>query len=96
MPPPAAEPEATPFWAAASAPPVVTAPSPLFAPPPVVQAPVALPQPPPVRARVADDLPDMLDGRTRSRRAVFIVLAIAILALLGTIGAAIASNLRPT
>jgi hypothetical protein len=38
----------------------------------------------------------MLDGRARSRRAIFIVFAVAILALLGTIGAAIASNFRPT
>jgi hypothetical protein len=44
---------------------------------------------------LADDLPDILDGRTRKRRAVMIVIGIALVALLGTIAAAIASHFRP-
>jgi hypothetical protein len=50
----------------------------------------------PVTRRNLDDLPDFIDGRTRGRRVAFIVFGVAILALLCTIGAAIASNLRPT
>jgi hypothetical protein len=49
----------------------------------------------PVTPRNLDDLPDFLDGKARSRRAVFIVFGVAMLALLGTIAAAIASNYRP-
>jgi hypothetical protein len=87
----AAAPEASPFWVAAMAPapstPLVTIPT--AAHPPVAQ-PVAMP----AVSRNLDDLPDLLDGRARSRRAVFIVFAVAILALAGTIAAAIASNYR--
>jgi hypothetical protein len=36
-----------------------------------------------------------MDGRARSRRAVMVVVGIALLALLGIIGAAIASHFRP-
>jgi hypothetical protein len=41
------------------------------------------------------DLPDFLDGRARNRRAVMVVVGVALLALLGTIAAAIASHYRP-
>lgn len=49
----------------------------------------------PITPRNLNDLPDFVDGRVRARRAAFVVFAVAILALLGTIAAAIASNLRP-
>jgi hypothetical protein len=51
---------------------------------------VALP-----RVHLSDDLPDLLDGRARKRRAVAVVIAVALTALLGTIAAAIASHYRP-
>jgi hypothetical protein len=37
----------------------------------------------------------MFDGRARNRRALFVVIAVAALALLGTIAAAVASHYRP-
>ena len=81
-------PDASPFWAAAA---VAPAPRLAFEPPPGAQS-SGMPSARQVTPRNLDDLPDFLDGRARGRRAVFIVLAIAILALLGTIGAAIVSN----
>jgi hypothetical protein len=52
----------------------------------------ALPAP---RVYISDDLPDFLDGRARNRRIVLVVVGVALLALLGTIAAAIASHFRP-
>jgi hypothetical protein len=70
---------------------VASAPSPLLGMrlPAAVQAPIA-PTP-----RISDDIPDLLDGRRRGRRALFIVVAVAAIALIGTIAAAIASHYRP-
>jgi hypothetical protein len=48
----------------------------------------------PVTRRNLDELPDFMDGRARSRRMAFILLAVAILALLSAVGGAIASNYR--
>jgi hypothetical protein len=80
-------------------PPLPSAEPPAFALPVVVAKPVAFPQPlampAPSRVYLSDDLPDLLDGRARNRRALFVVIAIALLALLGTIAAAIASHYRP-
>ncbi|HYJ10184.1 MAG TPA: hypothetical protein VEX18_14275 [Polyangiaceae bacterium] len=42
--------------------------------------------------RNLDELPDFMDGRARSRRMAFILLAVAILALLSAIGGAVVSN----
>jgi hypothetical protein len=56
---------------------------------------VAPPVVAPSRVYLADDLPDFLDGRARNRRAVMVVVGIALVALLGTIAAAIASHFRP-
>jgi hypothetical protein len=49
----------------------------------------------PARVHISDDLPDLLDGRARNRRALLVVISVALLALLGTIAAAIASHYRP-
>jgi hypothetical protein len=42
------------------------------------------------------DLPDILDGGARKRRAIFIVLALAAIALFGAIALSIASQYRPS
>ncbi len=63
------------------------APQPFVAPPPVAQPP---------RVYVANDPGDLLfDGAARSRRARWVVIGVALVALLGTIAAAIASHYRP-
>lgn len=49
----------------------------------------------PARVYLSDDLPDLLDGRARNRRALAVVVVVALVALLGTIVAAIASHYRP-
>jgi hypothetical protein len=43
----------------------------------------------------AEDLPDFLNGAARRRRVVWLVLAVAVLALLAAFGATIASHFRP-
>jgi hypothetical protein len=94
---PAMAPEVNPFFASGPAPlpsapcAVASAPSPPFGMPmpAAVRAPIA------PTLRISDDIPDLLDGRTRSRRALFIVVAMAAIALIGTIAAAIASHYRP-
>ena len=89
----AVTPEASPLWATAVAAPTTAAamPPPGFAPQPLAQR-VAVES---IARRNLDGLPDFMDGRARSRRMAFILLAVAILALLGAFGAAIASNYRP-
>jgi hypothetical protein len=66
-------------------------PAPVAAPPPLATAPVVIQ----ARVHFSDDLPDLLDGRARNRRALMVVIGVALLALLATIAAAIASHYRP-
>jgi hypothetical protein len=47
------------------------------------------------RVYLSDDLPDLLDGRARNRRAITVVISLALLVLLGAIATAIASHYRP-
>lgn len=62
---------------------------------PVPAAPAFAPLSNHVRISRDEPLPDFMNGAARKRRALTIVLAIAILALAGTIAAAIASHFRP-
>ena len=50
---------------------------------------------PPPRVYLSEDLPDLFDGRARSRRAIMVVIGVALLVLLGAIATAIASHYRP-
>jgi hypothetical protein len=50
---------------------------------------------PPSRVHFSDDLPDLLDGRARNRRALLVAVGVAVVVLLGAIVAAIASHYRP-
>ena len=93
----------TPAYQRARRPPPLPQAAPTRAVPPPLPKPAApLAAPPSLPALVApiarkeiDDIPDFLDGAARRRRARWIVLAIAALALLATTAAAIASHYRP-
>lgn len=50
---------------------------------------------PPTRVYLSEDLPDLFDGRARSRRAIMVVIGMALLVLLGAVATAIASHYRP-
>ena len=50
---------------------------------------------PPPRVYLSEDLPDLFDGRARNRRAVMVVIGVAVVVLLGAIATAIASHYRP-
>jgi hypothetical protein len=50
---------------------------------------------PPPRVYLSEDLPDLFDGRARNRRAIMVVIGVALLLLLGAFAAAIASHYRP-
>jgi hypothetical protein len=50
---------------------------------------------PPPRVFLSDDLPDLFDGRARNRRAIMVVIGMALLVLLGAVATAIASHYRP-
>ena len=68
--------------------------SPLIAPARVI-SPAAHVVPPTTPRSVSVDLPDILDGGARRRRALFFVLALAALALFGAIALSVASQYRP-
>jgi hypothetical protein len=50
---------------------------------------------PPSRVYLSEELPDLLDGRARNRRAIMVVIGVALLVLLGAVASAIASHYRP-
>jgi hypothetical protein len=68
------------------------APSPRFVAPQTTATSQLAPAP---RVYLSDDLPDLFDGRARSRRAIMVVIGMALLVLLGAIATAIASHYRP-
>jgi hypothetical protein len=47
------------------------------------------------RVYLSEDLPDLFDGRARNRRAIMVVIGVALLVLLGAVASAIASHYRP-
>jgi hypothetical protein len=63
----------------------------VIAPQMMATAPLA----PPPRVYLSEDLPDLFDGRARSRRAIMVVIGMALFVLLGAIATAIASHYRP-
>lgn len=50
---------------------------------------------PPPRVYLSEDLPDLFDGRARNRRAIMVVIGVALLVLLGAVASAVASHYRP-